>query len=96
MGISGFLKSPADKADVIGGTAPASGLADDDRQLVGVIFPGKDRFHDLSDDHKRRITSIVIDILQSDIYCLFVVVGQYVYLISGSAECRFKQLKVHR
>ena len=40
MCISRLFQCPPDEADIVGCTAPASGLADDDCQVVRIVFPG--------------------------------------------------------
>ena len=37
---TGFFQGPADKSDIIGGTASAAGLRHNDRHLINVIFSG--------------------------------------------------------
>ena len=93
--IAGFFQSTTDKSDVVGGTASATGLTDDNGCLVQVIFSGKQGIHDLSDNDQRWITGIVIYIFQSHVDCLFVVIRKYFNLISGCTECRLKKLKVN-
>ena len=62
MCISGFLQRTADKADIIGCTASAACLADDDSEMVCVILTGQDGVHDLSDHDKGRIAGVVVHI----------------------------------
>ena len=63
MCVTGFFQCAPDKSDVVGSTASASGLGDDDGQAVGVIFSGEDRIHDLTDDDQRWVAGVVVDIL---------------------------------
>ena len=77
---SGFLKRPADKADIVGSTASASRLADNDGKLIGVIFAGQDGLHDLADYHQRWIAGIIIHICKPHIYRLLIVVGQHLHI----------------
>ena len=96
MCVSGFLQRAADKADVVGCTAAASGLADDDCQMIGVIIAGEDSVHDLSDNDEGRVAGVVVYIFQSHIHGLPVVVRKHLDLITGSLECRLQKLEVDR
>ena len=91
-----FGKRTTDKRDVVGSTASAAGLCDDDRDFVQVIIAGKQRIHDLADDDQRRIACIVIHILQSDIDRILIVVGQHFQMIPSGVERSLQKRKVHR
>ena len=96
MSVSGFLQCAADEADVVGCTAAASSLADDDRQMVGIIIAGEDGVHDLSDYDKRRIAGVVVYIFQSHVHGLPVVVREHLDLIPGGLESRLQKFEVDR
>ena len=96
MGISCFFQSAADKSDIVGGTAAAAGLADDDSNPVCIVFSGQDSLHDLAYHHQGWIAGIVIYILQSHVYCLLVIIGQYLDVVAGSLEGRLQKLKMDR
>src|SRR5699024_3545847 len=49
---AGFFQGAADKADVIGGTAAAAGLAHKDGGVIQIIFSRKQRVHNLTDDNQ--------------------------------------------
>ena len=92
---AGFSQCAADKSDIVCRTASATGLSDDDRGAVKVIFAGKQSFHKLSDDKKRRITGIVIDIFETVIQ--FVFSGRKRNdVIAGSSKCRNDHVKMNR
>mgnify|MGYP000393986110 CR=1 FL=1 len=48
--IPAFFQCTADETDVVGCTAAAAGLGDNNRNLVQVIFTGKQGIHDLADN----------------------------------------------
>jgi len=96
MSHAGFFQSTTNKSNIVGGTASATGLTDDNGCLVQVIFSWKQGIHDLSDYDQRRITGIIIYIFQSHVDCLFVVIRKYFNLISCCTECRLKKFKVNR
>ena len=57
------FQGSADKADIVGGTAAAAGLAHEHGRLVEVIFSGQQSLHDLSHDDQGRIAGIIVYIL---------------------------------
>ena len=96
MLIPGFFQSTADKSDIVGRTAAASGLGDNHCQMVCIIFSGENRVHDLPDDHQGWIAGVVVDIFQSYIDCVFIIIWKNFNLIAGCAEGRFNQVEVNR
>ena len=94
MGVSRLLQRPADKADIVGRAAAASGLADDDGQMVCVVVPGEDGVHNLSDHDEGRIACVVVHIFQPHVHCLAVVVGKHLDFVSRSLERRLQKLEV--
>ena len=60
MSVSGFFERAADESDIVGSTAAASGLADDNSQMVGVIIAGQNSVHDLTHYDERRVTCIIV------------------------------------
>lgn len=89
-----FLRSAADESDVVGSTASTAGLTDDHSDFICIIFTGKNRFHDLTDYHQRWIAGIIVYIFQAYVYSLFVVIRQYLKVISGCVECRLQKLEM--
>ena len=59
---TGFFQCTADETDVVGCTAAAAGLGDNNRNLVQVIFTGKQGIHDLTDNTQGRIAGVVVDV----------------------------------
>ena len=59
---TGFFQCTADEADVVCCTAAAAGLGDNNRNLVQVIFTGKQGIHDLTDNTQGRIAGVVVDV----------------------------------
>ena len=64
--------------------------------MIGIIFSGKDRIHDLAYNHQRRIAGVIVDIFQADIDRIPVIIWKHLDLVSGSAESRLNQIKVDR
>ncbi len=64
--------------------------------MVKVIFSREQRLHKLSDHHQRRIAGIVVDIFQTDVHSMFVVVRQDHNVHAGRAQRRFQKLKMDR
>ena len=60
MRISGFFQCPSDKSDIVGSTASTTGLADDDSKMIGIIFTGQDRIHNLTDYDQGWIAGVIV------------------------------------
>ena len=86
MSVTGFFKSTADKSDIIGSTASATGLRNNDSQVAGVIFAGKDSLHDLSNYHQRRVAGIIVYIFKAHVNCMLVVIFQYFQFVACFLE----------
>ena len=69
-----FLQCTADESDVVRRTASTAGLAHDNGGLVQVIFAGQQCFHNLTDYQQGRIAGIVVDIFQTYIHGVLVVI----------------------
>ena len=83
-----FLQGTADEADIVRRTASATGLAHDNGGLVQVIFAGQQSFHDLSDYQQRGIAGIVVNIFQTYIHRVLVVIVQYDEIVTAGIERR--------
>ena len=62
--------------------------ADDNGGLVQVIFAGQQSFHDLSDYQQRGIAGIVVNIFQTYIHGVLVVIVQYDEIVTAGIERR--------
>ena len=69
-----LLQGTADEADIVRRTASTAGLTHDNGGLVQVIFAGQQCFHNLTDYQQGRIAGIVVDIFQTYIHGMFVVI----------------------
>lgn len=58
---SRFRQSPAEEADVVGGTAHAAGLGKHDCRLVRIVFAGPESPHQGADGDDGRIACIIVD-----------------------------------
>ena len=52
MCVSGFFQCTTDKSNIVGCTASTTGLTDDDSNLIGIVFAGKNCLHNLADHHQ--------------------------------------------
>ena len=91
-----LLQGTADEADIVRCTASATGLAHDNSGLVQVIFAGQQSLHDLSDYQQGRIAGIVVNVFQTYIHGVFVVIVQYDKIVTAGIERRLQDLKVDR
>ena len=96
MRVTGFFQCTPDKTDIVGRTAAASGLRDNDRGFIHIVFSGRYSIHDLSDHHKGRVAGIVVDIFQSDVYRRTIVVVQYNEVVTAGSKRRFQQFEMNR
>ena len=62
MTVAGLFQGLAQQKYVVGGTAAAAGLGDEQRKLIGVILAAFDGGQHLPDDEKRRIAGIVVHV----------------------------------
>ena len=83
-----FLQGTADEADIVRRTASATGLAHDNGGLVQVIFAGQQSFHDLSDYKQGGIAGIVVNVFQTYIHGVLVVIVQYDEIVTAGIERR--------
>ena len=93
---AGFCQCPADKTDVVGGTAAAAGLGHQNRGPVQIIFTGVKCLHDLSHHEEGRITGVVIDILEAEIDCPAIIVGQDHEIVAAGTHSRFEKVEMDR
>lgn len=91
-----FLQGTTDEADIVRRTASATGLAHDDGCLVQVIFTGQQSFHDLTYYQQGRIAGIIVNIFQTNIHRVLVIVVQYHEIVTAGIERRLQDLKVDR
>ena len=89
-------QGPADEAHIVGGSAAAAGLGHEDSHLVQVIFARIQGFHDLSHHEEGRIAGVVVDVFQTVIHGLAVVVGKNDHLVAAAAESRLQHIEVDR
>ena len=72
---SGLFQRLAEQVDVVGGTAAAAGLGDEQRYLVWVIAPVLDGVQELADDQQGGVAGVVVDVLQPFVHhCLPLIV----------------------
>ena len=64
--------------------------------MIQIVFAGQKCLHNLSYNHQGRVAGVVIDVFQTDIDSLFIIVWQYFQLVSGSVESWLQDIKVDR
>ena len=72
--VARLLQRAPDERDVVGRTAAAACLRDDERRAVKIILARLQRGHELSDDKQRRIARVVVDVLEPHVDGLTVVI----------------------
>ncbi len=77
--------------DVVGGTAAAAGLGDEQRGMLQIILAAVQRVQKLADDQQRRIAGIVVDILQAQLCHGTAAVAQHLALVALVAQCVLQQ-----
>ena len=91
---TGFFQCPPDKADVIGGAASPSCLTHNNSCFVQIVFAGQKCFHDLSYDNQRRVTCVIINIFQSCVHSMLIVIGQYFQMITATVDSSLHQFEM--
>ena len=91
-----LFQSSADKSDIIGRTASATGLRHQNGNPVQVILSGSQRIHNLSDDPERRIACIIIYIFKSHIDGILVVILHDNKIVTAGAHCAFQYIEMNR
>ena len=91
-----LFQGTADKADIIGCPASASCLGHNNCGFIQVIFTGKESLHNLPYNQKGRVAGIIIDIFQSHIHGVFIIVIQYNKVIAAGIKGRLQDFKMDR
>ena len=86
----------ANKRDVVGSTAAAAGLRDDDGQLIGVVTSAHHGFHNLTRHQNGRIADVVVHIFQAGIHRTVVDTGQQLEVIPVLTEYLHQQIEMNR
>ena len=55
----------AEQMDIVGGTAAAAGLRQDERDFVNVVFAGFNRIHQLTDDQQGGVAGVIMHVAQT-------------------------------
>ena len=85
--ISSLDQRLAQQMDVVGGTAAAAGLGDQQGGVLQIILAAVQRIQKLADDQQRRVAGIVMDILQPQLRHSAAAVAQQLTLIALAAQC---------
>ena len=91
-----LFQSPADKSDIVGGTAAAAGLGHEDGGLVQVVFSGQQGVHDLTDDDQGGVAGIVVDVFQTGVDGGPVVVLKHLHMVPEGIQGRLQKVEVNR
>ena len=92
----GLLQRPADEAHIVAGAVAAAGLHHGQGQMVGVVFAGEHRVHQLAHGDDGGIAGVVVDVLQARIDGGAVVVVQHDHVVAIAAEDGRQQVEVER
>ena len=65
--MSRVLERLADEGDVVGGSAAATGLGDQDCRSAEVVLAREDGLHDLSRDQDGRVADVVVDVAKTHV-----------------------------
>ena len=66
-GVARLDQRLAQQMDVVGGTAAAAGLGDEQGRVVEVVLAAVQRIEELADDQQRRIAGVVVDVFQAQL-----------------------------
>ena len=86
----------ANEGDVVGGTAAATGLADDHGRLGQVIAAALDSLHNLARYQNRRVADVVVHVAQACLDGVVIGRGKQLQVVTGTTEHLFDQVKVDR
>ena len=96
MAKAGGFECFADERDVVGGAAATAGLRNEHGQLVGVVAPRGNGFHNLACDQDRRIANVVVHVLQARVHSAVVDARQQIDVVAKALENGHEQLEVVR
>ena len=96
LGVATLAQRLADERDVVGGTATATGLADDHGRLGQVVTTALDGLHDLARYQDRRVANVIVHVAQAGLDGVVIGRGQQLQVVAGTAEHLFDQVKVNR
>ena len=88
---AGFFQSLAQQIDIVGGTAAATGLGDNQRSVLQVIFATFQSVYQLADNKQCRIADIIIDVFQTGFDYLAAGVVQNLGFVAAAYECCLQQ-----
>ncbi len=89
-----LVQRPADEGNIVAGSAASAGLGHDDAQLVGVVFAGEHRLHDLPYPGDGGEAGVVVHIFQPHIDGIVVVVVQHHHIEAVISQHRGKDIEV--
>ena len=77
--------------DVVGGTAAAAGLGDEQGRVIQVILAAVQGIQKLADDQQGRIAGVVVDVFQAQLCHGAAAVAQDLALVAVAAQGVFQQ-----
>ena len=80
--------------DVVGSTAAAAGLGDEQRGVIQIIFAAVQRVQELANDQQGRIAGIVVDIFQAQLCHSTAAVAQDLALVAVVAQGVLQQAEL--
>ena len=88
---AGFFQSLAQQIDIVGGTAAATGLGDNQRGMLQIIFAAFQSVYQLADNKQCRIADIIVDVFQTGFDYLAAGVVQNLGFVATAYECCLQQ-----
>ena len=88
---AGFFQSLAQQIDIVGGTAAATGLGDNQRSVLQVIFAAFQSIYQLADNQQCRIADIIVNVFQTGFDYLAPGVVQNLGFVATAYECCLQQ-----
>ena len=89
--VTGLDQCLAQQMDVVGGTAAAARLGNEQRGMVQIILAGVQRVNKLTDDQQRRVAGIVVNIFQAKLGDLAAAVAQNFHIIALALQRSLQQ-----
>ena len=84
----------AQQLDVVGRTAAAAGLGDEQRGVVQIVFAAVQCVEKLPDDEQRRVAGVVVDVFQAQLRDLAAAVAEHLGLVALAGQCRLHEPKL--
>ena len=95
VGVAALAQCLADKGDVVGGSAAATGLGDENGRVREVVLAALDGLHDLAHGEDGRVADVVVHVLEAGVHGTLVNRGEKHQVVAIVTQHRLGKLKVH-